>query len=157
MTFCLILVIGFHLSKQHGTSYGYRLINVQVIVKRKLLQSTSRCKHELFKLFTKSTYTWQKKLKSLTTKLTPNLFLNILALFSKKQIVPQIVWEQRCYSPILLHLCRSAVSRFQECGTPSTNCLPVSQVTASYKQSPRKICPLSIVNLSVLHLGIKSH
>lgn len=49
-----------------------------------------------------------KKIKKTDNK-TDNLFLNILALFSKKQLVPQIVWEQRCYSPILLHQCSSTV------------------------------------------------
>jgi len=44
MTFLFILVVSFHLLKQHATSYGYQLIKVQAIVKSKYLLSASGCK-----------------------------------------------------------------------------------------------------------------
>lgn len=128
MAFFFILVICFHLLKQHGTSYGYQLIKVQAIVKSKYLLSTSWCKKELFKMFTKNTSTWPKP-KSLEIKLTPNLFSDVSALL--QETVSQIDWEQRCYSHRGATI--NAFPLFQVCRTGSRNYLLVSEVIPSYK------------------------
>ena len=144
--------MGFHLLKQHGTNYGNQLINFQVIVKRKLPLSTNPCKCDLFKLFTKSTCTWQKIQTPGNKTSTSFIFESFNSLFYKTIRVPNCSRTQL----IQLHLI-SAVPLLQVCGTSSRNYLLVCEIIPSYKQIHREIVPLTIVNLAVIHLGIKIH